>query len=113
MLLVQLMLRETETLPIESSDLPIIRLAEIEQNHNLVREEHFVEEQLDMLNQYSNKWSPIAPLQYESSGNGIVPGQLWQDEDVTYSPNLRTEIYRLNFPSFLQQIEEKIALIEN
>ena len=104
MLLVQTKLNNPQTLPIESVDLPIVRLAEIEQNPNLVREEHFVDDQLDMLNQYSYNWSPIAPLQYESNENGIVPGQLWQDEDVTYSPSLRTEVYRLNFPSLSEKL---------
>lgn len=101
---VQIALDKRQTLPIESGDLPIVRLADIEQNPNLVREEHFVKEQLDMLNRYSYNWSPIAPLQYESSESGIVPGQLWPGGDVTYSPSLRTEVYRLNFPSLSEKL---------
>lgn len=104
MLVVQITLRETETLPVESDDLPIVRLAEIEQNPQLVREEEFVEEQLDRLNQYRYNWSPIAPLQYESDEQGTVPGQLWQDEDVTYSPSLHTQVYRLNFPFLSEKL---------
>ena len=101
---VQIALDKRQTLPIESGDLPIVRLADIEQNPNLVREEHFVKEQLDMLNHYSYNWSPIAPLQYESSESGIIPGQLWPGGDVTYSPGLRTEVYRLNFPSLSEKL---------
>lgn len=101
---VQIALDKRQTLPIESGDLPIVRLADIEQNPNLVREEHFVKEQLDMLNHYSYNWSPIAPLQYESHESGIIPGQLWPGEDVTYSPSLRTEVYRLNFPSLSEKL---------
>ncbi|MFJ7936581.1 DUF2812 domain-containing protein [Sporosarcina sp. NPDC096371] len=101
---VQIALGKSHTLPIESSDLPIVRLADIEQNPDLVREEHFVRNELDMLNQYSFNWSPLAPLQYESDESGIVPGQLWRDLSGTYSPGLRTEVYRLNFPSLSEKL---------
>ena len=103
-LIVQITLSDTQTLSKESGGLPIVRLSEIEQNPNLIREEEFFEEQLDELNQYRYDWSPIAPLQYESNEQGLVPGQLWQDEDATYSPSLRTEVYRLNFPSLSEKL---------
>ncbi len=101
---VQIALGKQQTLPIESGDLPIVRLADIEQDPTLVREEHFMKNELDMLNRFSYNWSPIAPLQYESSERGIVPGQLWPGGDVTYSPGLRTEVYRLNIPSLSEKL---------
>lgn len=104
MVIAQIMLGNTETLPLKGNDLPIVRLADIEQNPDLMREEHFVEEQLDMLNRYSYNWSPIAPLQYKSDESGIVPEQLWKDLSGTYSPSLRTEVYQLNFPLLSEKL---------
>ncbi|HIW34475.1 MAG TPA: hypothetical protein IAA29_17000, partial [Candidatus Paenibacillus intestinavium] len=100
----QIALGKAHTLPIESNDLPIVRLADIEQNSDLVREEDFVGNELDMLNRYSYNWSPIAPLQYKSDESGIVPEQLWKDLSGTYSPSLRTEVYQLNFPLLSEKL---------
>lgn len=97
MLLVQITLDKPQTLPVESDALPIVRLAEIEQNSNLVRDEHYEEESLDWLNQYTYNWSLFAPLQYTSN-------EFWQDEKEVYSPSLRTQVYKLNFPSMKENL---------
>ena len=49
----------TENLPLKSSDLPFVRLADVEQNANLVREEFFDEENRDRLNEYHYQLEPI------------------------------------------------------
>ena len=53
--IMQLTLRETKNLPSENTDLPIVRLADIEQNDEL---------EIDRDNQYTYDWSLMAPIQY-------------------------------------------------
>ncbi|MBO1910388.1 DUF2812 domain-containing protein, partial [Microvirga sp. 3-52] len=96
---IQLILDRTENLPQKSSDLPFVRLADIEQNDSLVREEYFVEENRDILNQYHYHWSPFAPLQYETHESGIISSEVWQDSSGEYSPYMYTQVYKLTFPS--------------
>ena len=94
----QIILDRTEALPLENKDLPFVRLADIEQNANLVREESFDEENRDRLNEYHYHWSPFAPLQYETNESGIIPDLVWKDESGEYSPSIRTQVYKLIFP---------------
>ena len=95
---IQIFIDRTENLPLKSSDLPFVRLADIEQNANLVREESFDEENRDRLNEYHYHWSPFAPLQYETNESGIIPDEVWEDDSGAYSPSIRTQVYRLTFP---------------
>ena len=104
LLVAQIMLEKAQTLPVDSANLPIVRLVDIEQNPNMIREEYYEEEQLDRLNQYTYNWSLVAPLQYESYEHSIVPDQLWQDVNETYSPSLNTQVYKLNLPSMKEKL---------
>lgn len=92
-----LIMNKTETLPLASTDLPLVRLADIEQNTSLVREESG--RTIDILNRYSYDWSPFAPLQYESDEYGIVSDSLWKDGSGVYSPSIHTQVYKLSFPT--------------
>lgn len=92
----QLVKMTTETLPEENIDLPIIRLADIEKNPDLVRGESFyMNDGIDWANRYSMNWSPFAPIQYETDESGVVSGKEWHDGSGQYSPNVHTKVYQL------------------
>lgn len=93
---IQIVKMDTKTLPEVSTDLPIVRLADIEQNPALVRGESEFIDDVDWANRYSINWSLVAPVQYESDENGVVPGEMWKDGSGEYSPSITTEFYQLS-----------------
>ena len=97
---IQILKSETLTLPEGHSDLPLVRLADLEQNRMLVRDEHCREDRIDWANRYSTNWGIFASVQYESYEHGIIENNVWEDESGTYSPSLKTEIYQLTFQAF-------------
>ncbi|MTI56633.1 DUF2812 domain-containing protein [Geosporobacter ferrireducens] len=102
---VQLAKMETKTLPLTNTDLPIVRLADVEKNPNLIRENSsYIRNDIDWGNRYSSDWSLLAPVQYESDENGIVPNEMWKDGSGAYSPSIRTMVYKLNFPSIAEKL---------
>lgn len=97
---IQILKSETKTLPLTNTDLPIVRLADVEQNPNLVRENaSYIQDNVDRGNRYSYDWSLLAPVQYESDEHGIVSNEMWKDGSGVYSPSIHTRVYQLNIPS--------------
>ena len=94
---IQILKSETFSLPEEDSHLPFVRLADIEQNPMLVRDEYYMRDGIDRGNRYSTNWSILAPVQYESNEHGIIEDKVWLDESGTYSPSISTEVYQLTF----------------
>ncbi|WP_059172668.1 DUF2812 domain-containing protein [Bacillus sp. FJAT-27445] len=102
---VQLVKMDTKTLPEASIDLPFVRLADIEQNPALVREEPtYMSDNVDWGNRYTFDWSPLAPVQYETDETGVVPGEMWEDGSGEYSPSIYTRVYQLSFPSMADNL---------
>ena len=97
---IQILKSETVTLPEGDADLPLVRLADLEQNPMLVREEYYMRDEIDRGNSYSTNWSLFAPIQYESDENGLIEDKVWLDENGTYSPSVSTEVYELTFQAF-------------
>ncbi len=93
---VQLFKHETFTLPENDSNLPIVRLADIEQNSLLVRDEYYIDE-IDWANRYTTNWSVFAPVQYKYDESGMIENRKWLDESGTYSPSVSAEVYHLRF----------------
>jgi Protein of unknown function (DUF2812) len=94
---VQLSRMDTKTLPEGNIDLPIVRLADIEQNPDLIRPEPvYVDDNVDWSNRLSYEWSPLAPVQYETDENGEVIGEKWDDGSGRYSPSIQTQVYQLS-----------------
>ena len=54
---------------------------------------------VDWDNRYTYDWSPLAPVQYESDENGVVPGKMWEDGSGEYSPSIHTRVYQLSVPA--------------
>ena len=101
----QIVKNETKTLPEASMDLPIVRLADIEENTKLVRgDSSYISDNVDWDNRYSFKWSPLAPVQYETDENGIVPGKMWEDGSGEYSPSVHTMVYQLSVPAMADNL---------
>lgn len=102
---VQLVKMDTKTLPEVNLDLPIVRLADVEKNPALVREEPFyMDDNVDWGNRYSYDWSPLAPVQYETNEHGMVPGEIWDDGSGEYSPSIHTQVYQLTIPSLADNL---------
>ncbi|MEK5068675.1 DUF2812 domain-containing protein [Sporosarcina sp. FSL K6-1508] len=101
----QLIKNDTKTLPETNLDLPIVRLADVEQNPALVRgESSYMRDNVDWGNRYTYKWSPLAPIQYESDENGVVPGKMWGDGSGEYSPSIHTRVYQLSVPALADNL---------
>lgn len=102
---IQLVKGETKTLPEANLDLPIVRLADIEQNPALTRgESSYLRDGVDWDNRYTYNWSPLAPVQYESDENGVVPGEMWEDKSGEYSPSIHTRVYQLSVPALADNL---------
>lgn len=101
----QLVKSDTKTLPEANLDLPIVRLAEVEQNPAMVRgESTYMSDNVDWENRYTYEWSPLAPVQYETDENGVVPGKMWKDGSSEYSPSIHTRAYQLSIPSMADNL---------
>ena len=94
---IQILKRETFSLPEGDSHLSLVRLADIEQNPMLLRDEYYMRDEIDRGNSYSTNWSIFAPVQYESDEHGIIEDKVWLDESGMYSPSISTEVYQLTF----------------
>ncbi|NEY73946.1 DUF2812 domain-containing protein [Bacillus mesophilus] len=102
---VQLTKMDTKTLAETNLDLPIVRLADVEENPTMVRgEPTYMSDNVDWGNRYSYYWSPLAPVHYETDEEGIVPGKMWEDKSGEYTPTIRTEVYQLNIPALADNL---------
>lgn len=102
---VQLVKSEAITLPVGSIDLPIVRLADVEQNPALIRSEpSHVRNNIDWGNNYIYDWSPLAPVIYDTDEHGDVPGQMWGDGSGEYSPSIHTKVYQLVVPTIADNL---------
>lgn len=93
----QMIKQDKYTLPETKNDLPIIRLADIEENPGLKRESKFYDENIDWHNRVNYNWGILAPVQYEAVESGIVNNEMWHDNSGVYSPSVHTDFYQLTF----------------
>lgn len=101
----QLVKSETKTLPDESLNLPIVRLADVEKNPTLVRgESEYMSDHVDWANRYRYDWSLLAPMQYDTDENGLVPGKMWRDGSGEYSPSISTKVFQLSIPAMAENL---------
>ena len=100
----QLTLSKTETLPETNINLPIVRLADVEQNPTLVRDNSSTQDNMDRLNEYNYHWSLLAPVQYQSDEQGFVPNEMWKDGSGRYSPSIHTRVYKLSLPFMKESV---------
>ncbi|MDF2548540.1 MAG: hypothetical protein K0R93_3438 [Anaerosolibacter sp.] len=101
---VQIAMSVTKTLPLEDTDLPIVRLSEVEQNPDLARKSPYAQDDIDWGNRYSYDWSLLAPVQYESNERGTVPNTMWKGGSGKYSPSISTTVYQLVIPAMGESV---------
>jgi len=106
---IQLAKSETQTLPESNIDLPIVRLADVENNPAFTRGESYIIDDIDWGNRYTFKWGPLAPVQYESNENGIVPGENWDNWVGEYSPDIQTMVYQLSVPALAKNLIDDLV----
>jgi uncharacterized membrane protein len=92
-----IMKSENYTLPEGKSSLPIVRLADIENNADYLRKSGYIQDEVDWGNRLSYDWSPFATIQYEADEHGIVTNTMWKDSSGGYSPSISTQYYKLAF----------------
>ena len=95
--IVEMTKSEEYTLTDTNSTLPIIRLANIEQNENLTHEPRYNKDGVDRSSSVRYEWSPLAPIKYVVDERGIVKEEMWDDNSGEYSPSIHTRFYELTF----------------
>ncbi|EGW40243.1 hypothetical protein DOT_1888 [Desulfosporosinus sp. OT] len=101
---VQIVKSKDYTLPEGNTNLPIVRLEEIEQNPKFMREKVYNGNNVDWANRVRYDWSLLAPVQYEIDEHGIIEGEAWEDKSGKYSPSITTQFYRLTFAGMAENI---------
>lgn len=90
--------RNTVKLEDSNTNLPIVRLADIEQSSN------FTITEKDSRKWYYSKWNIFAPIYYETYEDGEIIGEFWDDDNPryewkekgeVYTPSIITETYKL------------------
>ncbi|MFC5591941.1 DUF2812 domain-containing protein [Sporosarcina soli] len=94
---IQMVSQKTVNLPMEHTELPLVALADIEQTPHLERDEQVDDQQFDWNNHYTKKTSFFAPQQYESTEQGIVTEEEWEDGSGPYSPSIYIQAYKVQF----------------
>lgn len=93
--------RNTVKLDDSSTNLPIVKLADIEQSPN------FAITEKDCRKWYYSKWNILAPIYYETYEGGEIKGEFWDDDSPrfewkvkgeVYTPSIMTETYKLITP---------------
>ena len=94
---------KTEELSLFDNSLPIVRLADIEQNPDLVRGPSDLQDGIDLNNHGFVEKSYFAPAQYRTFESGQVLNEKWKPgspkEGMMYSPELDTKMYELRYAS--------------
>jgi hypothetical protein len=91
-------LQRNEGLPLENSDPPLVRLADIEKDPSLERSAgSWLTNGVDWSNRVSYSWSPYATVMAVVREHGAIPGRMWAEGSGVYSPSITCSIYRLRF----------------
>lgn len=95
--LMSLIKNETYTLPEGPTNLPVVRLAALENSLEYARKKVDISDGIDYGNSCRYSWSALAPVQYETDEQGEIKSKMWQDNSGVYSPSIHTKYYRLAF----------------
>jgi hypothetical protein len=101
---------ERKTLPQETGSLPIVRLAEIENNPGLIRDEENAGDDVDYSNSIAQAASLLAPVQIESCESGLISTEKWKDRDGEYTPSISNAIYKLASPFMAERVMLELIL---
>lgn len=96
---------EVYALPESNTNLPIVRLADIEQNSDLKKEVGRIDRNgIDYYNRVAYEWSLLAPTQYEIDEHGIIYDEMWFDKSGHYSPSIHTYFYKLTISKMAEGV---------
>lgn len=84
--------------------MPIVRLAEIENNPGLVRNEENAGDDGDYYNNITQAASLMAPVQIESRESGLISTEKWKDRDGEYTPSISNTVYKLASPFIAERV---------
>ena len=96
--------RGEKPLPQETGSLPIVRLAEVENNPGLVRDEENAGDDMDYNNSITRASSILAPVQIVSRESGIISTEKWKDRDGEYTPSISNTVYKLASPFMAERV---------
>ncbi len=94
---ITLALYDNYTLPEEETNLPIVRLAAIENSPDYARKNGYMFDDIDYSNSLRYSWGILAPIQYETHEQGEIKNRMWADNSGTYSPSIHTQYFKLTF----------------
>ncbi|KPU44752.1 hypothetical protein OXPF_18380 [Oxobacter pfennigii] len=97
----------TEELPLYDTNLPIVRLHDVEKNPGLVSKTTYINNNIDYGNSIGYGWSPLAPEQYKSQENGVVP-EAAEVGTGEYSPSISTSVYKLSLPFLADRVIDEL-----
>ncbi|NLC04054.1 MAG: DUF2812 domain-containing protein [Tissierellia bacterium] len=100
---------ERKTLPVSSSNLPLVRLADVEKDEELIIDEQYFEDEINYSSYYEYNWNLLAHIQYESNENGSVPNKTWDHNNQLYTPRIITDYYKLSIPKMSEKIFDGIV----
>ena len=95
---------ERKTLPSNSSNMPIVRLADIEKDENLIIDEQHFDDQINYSSYYEYNWNLLAPIKYESYENGTIEDKTWGHNNQPYTPRIITDYYKLSTSKMSEKI---------
>ena len=87
----------TETLPDISNNQMHLRLADIENDDMLIRDDSFYIRNIDWANHATQEWSLYAPVILSINENGSIPGRMWPDGSGEYRPSMEVKLFKLRF----------------
>lgn len=92
--------------PLSSSEnsLPIVWLADIENNSDLVREEGHILDGVDYNNNIQQASNLLAPIQIKSEESGVIKTEKWKDGSGEYTPSISNTVYKLAFPFMADKV---------
>ena len=89
--------RDTYAIAAINKTLPIIRLAEIENDEKLIPYTDYGLEKIYLNNFVDYRWTLLAPAIYEVTEKGLIKNKTFKDNSGTYSPSIHTTYYKLRF----------------
>lgn len=104
--IIQILKMDTKTLPNDGQALPIVRLADFEQNSNLINDTYTTGDDVNWSSYYSSEWGPLTPIQYEAY-------EVLTDSQTGYRPNLSTKIYQLRFERLAEPFFDDLVKRQN
>ncbi len=91
------------------TELPILRLSNIEEGKGAVLKEDIFADGYNGSNRVNKKNDLLFKNHYEVTETYYVAGETWNDSDDIYTPSLRTNYYELPIPFFVNGVMKDLV----